>query len=175
MPTVRLVLTGDSGTGKSSLFSRYHKGEFSRDIGETHGVSYQVTHVKIGVHGGSGSSSSSGGGNVTEAKESLIRLQLWDFAGKYRKFESMKKLLMDNEAHGIFLVMDVTRRSTFESIADRIADLRPQIAADTLLMLSANKTEVFEEEWQVSRKEIWEFATKHNLVHACFKIYCFAY
>jgi len=60
--TAKVVLIGDSGTGKSALHQRYMTNTFSREYTATLGCSYQAKTIEIdGVQ---------------------LTLQLWDTAGK---------------------------------------------------------------------------------------------
>jgi Ras-related protein Rab-9A len=60
--TAKIVLIGDSGTGKSALHQRYMTNRFSREYTATLGCSYQAKTIDVnGVQ---------------------LSLQLWDTAGK---------------------------------------------------------------------------------------------
>lgn len=172
MPAVRILLLGDPGSGKSSLFLRFHKDEFSFDVPRTLGVNYQITEVDLrDKKGGHGNASSSGVGKSSSADSTAsssssssgkkTRLQLWDFAGKYR-YKSMSKLLIDG-VHGVILVFDVSRRASFESLDAKLQDIFENVPNETVIHLCANKVDLPCEEWAVQKHEWIQFANDHCL------------
>ena len=103
MPAVRILLLGDTGSGKSSLFVRFRKNEFSLDIAKTHGVNYHIAELRLnntnGATQGEGTGPSyadvSSSPSYSSKAGGKTRVQLWDFAGKYR-YKSMSKSKSQN-------------------------------------------------------------------------------
>ena len=78
--SVKVVLLGDSGVGKSSLALRFVTNEFKPYSESTIGASFMSKSIRIPV------SPSSNGGDMSTEQERNIGLQIWDTAGqeKYR-------------------------------------------------------------------------------------------
>jgi len=90
----KVLVVGEIGTGKTSLIKRYVHSIFSENYKSTIGVDFALKKIK------------------DLAPNSLIRLQLWDIAGQER-FGNMTRVYY-KEAHGAFIVFDVTRDETFD-------------------------------------------------------------
>ncbi|XP_040425837.1 ras-related protein Rab-44-like isoform X3 [Cygnus olor] len=117
-PMYRLVLAGDSGTGKSSFLMRLCTNEF-RDVSATLGVDFQIKQLLVD-------------GEQTT-------LQIWDTAGQER-YRSIAQSYF-RKAHGVLLLYDISSQSSFLSIRQWIEDIK---AAETALplMLVGNKTDL---------------------------------
>lgn len=92
----KLVLIGDMGVGKTHLMERYKTGQTPQVSPPTIGVEFSTKIVYL--RNGQGT----------------VRAQIWDTAGQER-YRSMVKLQYQR-AQGAFMVYDVTKRGTFESI-----------------------------------------------------------
>ncbi|XP_035168107.1 ras and EF-hand domain-containing protein-like isoform X3 [Oxyura jamaicensis] len=100
-PMYRLVLAGDSGTGKSSFLMRLCMNEF-RDVSATLGVDFQIKQLLVD-------------GEQTT-------LQIWDTAGQER-YRSIAKSYF-RKAHGVLLLYDISSQSSFLSIRQWIEDIK---------------------------------------------------
>lgn len=60
----KVVLTGDSGVGKSNLLSRFTKNDFSHDSRSTIGVEFATRSIKV--------------------DDKIVKAQIWDTAGQER-------------------------------------------------------------------------------------------
>ena len=90
----KIIVIGNSGVGKSSLFNRFIDNTFSESYQATLGVDFKIKTVIF--------------------KNKLIKLTLWDTAGQER-FEAMTAKYYRG-ANGVFLVYDVTDGDSFESV-----------------------------------------------------------
>lgn len=136
----KLILLGDSGVGKSNLLSRFTRNEFNRESRNTIGVEFSIRTVK------------------TEGKK--IKAQIWDTAGqeRYRAITSYYY----RGALGAMVIYDVTRRSTFENAIFWLNELRSNAAANIVITLVGNKSDL-ENTREVSQDEALLFAAQHNL------------
>lgn len=98
----KILVIGDLGTGKTSIIKRYVHRFFTQHYRATIGVDFALKVLNWDEH-------------------TLIRLQLWDIAGQER-YGNMTRVYY-KEAVGAFIVFDVTRRNTFESVANWKTDL----------------------------------------------------
>lgn len=102
----KVVIVGDSFTGKSSLLSRLSDKEFERAYAPTIGVDYKV-HQLRNVQG------------------KTVRLSLWDNAGD-RKFNSIVTNYFRG-AEGVLLVYDVTNPASFANLKTWLAEIDNKI------------------------------------------------
>ena len=89
--TLKIVLVGDSGVGKSNIISKYTKNEFNYESKTTIGVEFATKAL------------TQNGKN--------IKVQIWDTAGQER-YRSMASAYYRG-AMGALLVYDITRASSF--------------------------------------------------------------
>jgi len=134
---LRIILIGDSGVGKSNIVLRYTKNEFSTELNTTTGVENQTKTVTIA--------------------NQKIRVQLWDLAGQER-YRSMAKAYYRG-THGVLLVLDVTKKSSFDNLIFWLNEVTEYSNTDMTIMLLANKTDISNEQ-AVPSNELREFAKK---------------
>ncbi|XP_031118064.1 ras-related protein Rab11B-like [Ipomoea triloba] len=116
----KVVLIGDSGVGKSNLFSRFTRNEFSLNPKSTIGI--DLASRKLRVHG------------------QLVKAQIWDTAGQER-YRDMTSAFYRG-AVGALLVYDVTRHVTFENVERLLKELRDHTHQDIVIMLVGNKVDL---------------------------------
>ncbi|CAH1982595.1 unnamed protein product [Acanthoscelides obtectus] len=102
----KILVIGDLGTGKTSIIKRYVHRFFTQHYRATIGVDFAL---KV----------------LNWDDNTLIRLQLWDIAGQER-YGNMTRVYY-KEAVGAFIVFDVTRRTTFESVVNWKSDLDSKV------------------------------------------------
>ncbi|KAL3313145.1 rab32, member RAS oncoprotein [Cichlidogyrus casuarinus] len=95
----KILVIGDQGTGKSCLIKRYVYNFYSQHYRTTIGVDFALKIVPM-----------------PDDESTEIRLQLWDIAGQAR-VENLLRVYY-KEAVGAFVVFDVTRYFTFESVVN---------------------------------------------------------
>jgi len=91
----KVLVVGDIAVGKTSIIRRYVNRSFSTQYKTTVGVDFHLKTLKKG--------------------DQTIRLQLWDIAGQER-FGSMTRIYY-KDAVGAFVVFDVSRTSTLETVS----------------------------------------------------------
>lgn len=92
----KIILAGDAGVGKTSLFFSYADGRFPTDYLTTIGVDFRFKYIDVDGE--------------------RVKLQIWDTAGqeRYRGITSSYY----KGADIVILVFDITRRSTFAALRD---------------------------------------------------------
>jgi Ras-related protein Rab-22 len=137
---VKVVLLGDTGVGKSSLVLRFITNEFKPYVESTIGASFMS---KL----------------LMDPDGSAIKFQIWDTAGQ-EKYHSLAPMYYKGAAAAI-VVYDITKRKTYDTLKDWIAELRAQGPQDIVLAIAGNKSDL-EQERQVSREEAEEYARSIN-------------
>ncbi|XP_053575008.1 ras-related protein Rab-19 [Bombina bombina] len=137
----KIILIGDSNVGKTCVVHRFHSGNFSDKQQNTIGVDFTVRSLNI------------------EGKK--VKVQVWDTAGQER-FRTITQSYY-RSAHGAIIAYDITRRQTFESIPHWIHEAEKYGAANLMLMLIGNKSDLLEKR-QVLFEEACTLAEKHGLL-----------
>ena len=98
----KVVLVGDMSVGKTNIIAKYLKNDFSEDYKTTIGVEFHSKIAKVEGH--------------------VVKAQIWDTCGQER-FKSITDSYYRG-AKGAFVVYDITRKNTFESVDSWISALR---------------------------------------------------
>ncbi|NWZ45691.1 RB18B protein, partial [Brachypodius atriceps] len=139
--TLKLLLVGDSGVGKSSLLRRFTDGAFEPGLKPTVGIDFKVKKM------------------VVEGR--AVQLAIWDTAGQER-FRTLTPSYYRG-AQGVILVYDVTRKDTFTGLGKWLNELEMYTTnSSSVKMLVGNKTDKPDRE--VERKEGLQLARKHSLL-----------
>jgi len=138
--TFKLLLIGDSGTGKSSLLLRFTDDKFDNEQAATIGVDFKV--------------------RILEVDGKKIKLTIWDTAGQER-FRTLTSSYYRG-AHGVILVYDVGSRESFDNLELWFNELETYASSkDVVKMVVGNKIDE-ESKRQVSRKDGEAFAKKFS-------------
>ncbi|KAG1179216.1 hypothetical protein G6F55_007346 [Rhizopus delemar] len=116
----RLVLTGDSGVGKSNVMSRFARNEFDLVYRKTIGVDFTTKTLGTDNH--------------------TVRAQIWDTAGQER-FRTIVSSYYRGVA-GAFIVYDITSRSSFENVHIWLREIREYTDSTAVIMLVGNKVDL---------------------------------
>lgn len=121
----KILVVGEASTGKTSFIKRYVHQFFSRAYRATIGVDFALKTIQYD-------------------ENTSVRLQLWDIAG-HERFGSMTRIYY-RAAVGAFLVFDVNRPQTFESVMKWKLDLDSKVSlsdgSSIPCLLLANKCDL---------------------------------
>ena len=126
----KIVLIGDSFVGKTNILNKYLKNTFNPDSKATVGVEFGSKSFNI--------------------NDKTIKAQIWDTAGQER-YHSITKAYYKG-AKGAFLVYDITRKETFDSIDKWIPELQVNGSKDISILLIGNKNDL-EDKRKVTQDE----------------------
>ncbi|KAG7262423.1 hypothetical protein CRUP_001866 [Coryphaenoides rupestris] len=141
LTTLKLLIIGESGVGKSSLLIRFTDDTFDPEQTATIGVDFKVKTIAID-------------GNTA-------KLAIWDTAGQER-FRTLTPSYYRG-AQGVILVYDVTKRETFTKLENWLNELETYTTRnDIVKMLVGNKID--KDSHEVDRNEGLKFARKHSML-----------
>ncbi|GMT19254.1 hypothetical protein PFISCL1PPCAC_10551, partial [Pristionchus fissidentatus] len=137
--TLKILIIGESGVGKSSLMLRFVDDVFDPEQPATIGVDFRVTSMNVD-------------GN-------RVKLAIWDTAGQER-FRTLTPSYYRG-AQGIIFVYDVTNRSTMDRLDHWLTETETYCTkGDAVRMVVANKIDMPNRE--VSREEGLKLARKYR-------------
>lgn len=104
--SVKVILLGDSGAGKTSLLMRLSKERFEPDIVSTCGL--DVVAKEMLIQG-----------------DTLVSMQVWDTAGQ-EQYHSISRQYY-RSCHAVVLVYDVAKKESFTNIHRWLRDIQLQV------------------------------------------------
>ena len=141
----KVVLLGETMTGKTSLISRL--------VDNTFNYNEQTTFV---------ASNLSKDIEYSEFNNITLKLQIWDTAGQ-EKFRSINKIFYKEAAVAI-LVYDITNERSFEQLKTYwYQEVKQKGEKNVVFAVAGNKCDLFSEE-KVNEKQGREFATEIGAV-----------
>ncbi len=124
MISIKVILIGDSGVGKTCLIQQYTNQQFQEETVSTIAVSDKLTkEVKVG--------------------EKTIKLEIWDTAGQER-YRSVNKIYM-KDAKIALLVYDMTVQNSFNNLQNWYKELKEINNSVEVFGVIANKSDLYEE------------------------------
>ena len=137
----KILLLGDSEVGKSCFLMRYSDNVFVENYITTIGLDYKLKNVKL----------DSG---------KTIKVQLWDTAGQ-DKYRTIAKNYFKG-SHGILLLYDITKPSSFNNIREWIQDIREEVSPKAIIFLIGNKIDLADQR-KISKEKGIELAEEYKL------------
>ena len=137
----KILLLGDSEVGKSCFLMRYSDNVFVENYITTIGLDYKLKSVKL----------DSG---------KTIKVQLWDTAGQ-DKYRTIAKNYFKG-SHGILLLYDITKQSSFNNIREWIQDIREEVSPKAIIFLIGNKIDLADQR-KISKEKGIELAEEYKL------------
>nr|KJB64887.1 hypothetical protein B456_010G070200 [Gossypium raimondii] len=136
----KLVFLGDMGAGKTSLVSRFVRGQFSDFQESTIGAAFFT--------------------QVLSLNEATIKLDIWDTAGQER-YHSLAPMYYRGAAAAV-VVYDLTSSESFERAKKWVQELQRQGNPNLIKFLVANKVDL-EEKRKVGNEEGELYAKENGL------------
>jgi Ras-related protein Rab-11A len=136
----KIVIVGDTGTGKSNLLSRFTKKEFHKDSKATIGVDFATHQIE---HDGK-----------------TIEAQVWDTAGAER--HKAITAAYYRGSIGALIVYDITNQLSFQNCAAWLRELRAHTDPSIVVMLVGNKSDLRHRQ-KVDVEVAKDFAEDNNL------------
>ncbi|MHA1340412.1 MAG: GTP-binding protein [Promethearchaeota archaeon] len=128
----KMILGGDGAVGKTSLVQTFVTGQFQKDYKATIGTSIMKKECKFKGWNG------------------VIRFVIWDLAGQ-KQFQKVRQSYLADAKAG-FIVFDVTRPETFESVENWFNEIKQFASKNITLILIGNKIDL-EDERKISKEQ----------------------
>ena len=143
METVKVVLIGESGVGKTSIISRYTTNTFDPQTLTSSSAQFLTKTINLN-------------------ENTSIKFDIWDTAGQ-EKFKSLAKIFY-KDAKVIIFVYDITNKPSFETLKNYwYKEIMDNSISDLILAIVGNKSDLYENE-QVTDKEGKLFAKEINAI-----------
>ncbi|KAF1742414.1 hypothetical protein MXB_5648 [Myxobolus squamalis] len=117
---LKILIIGDSGTGKSSILCRFAEKKFEADYIATIGVDFKCRKITI--------------------DDTNVKLQMWDTAGQER-FRTIASTYYRG-AHGVIIVFDLTSHQSFVNISKWFEEIKERSERDAVPILVGNKLDM---------------------------------
>ena len=137
---VKVILTGDEGSGKSSLLLRYKEDLFVASRLSGMPVTFSNVDVEIECP-------------RREGARRRFPMQVWDVSGE-KRFESVAKSFFDG-VQAVLLVFDVTKESSISNIGKWVNFIQSRCGADSkpaLVLVGSKSDLVFIEDSDLFRR-----------------------
>ena len=118
--SIKLVVVGDSGVGKSNILTRYVQDVFNMDSKATVGVELMSKTYRI--------------------NDNVVKVHLWDTAGQER-YKSITSAYYKG-AKGAIIIYDITRPETFNNVDKWFDEVNEYGEKGVSLMMVGNKCDL---------------------------------
>ena len=136
----KVSLIGDSGTGKTSILTRFIDNVFKEDTATTIGVDFKIVSFDLG-------------------ENTFAKMQIWDTCGSER-FRSLTASFLKT-CSAFILVFDLTRVNTLNNIDNWIKTINENTKPKFLILIG-NKRDLIEDR-KVSKEDILKYCEKNNI------------
>jgi len=137
----KVCVIGGEQSGKTSILNRYVYNEFTHPHTMNIGAEFFTKDLKL--------------------DDFDVHLVFFD-PGK-QNFNKLRATYFKGTS-GIVIVFDLTDKDSLKSIEPWLDPLRKKLVGDVPILLLGNKFDLINER-QISFKEVWDFAIKHNLIY----------
>ena len=120
--TLKFIILGDSGVGKTNLLLRYVGESFSENYIATLGIDFKMKNIIY--------------------NDIKIALQIWDTAGQER-FRSITKSFLKG-TDGIIFMYDISKKDSFLNLKNWIAEIDNSKLPDVKFVICGNKIDLEE-------------------------------
>lgn len=138
----KVVLMGEAGVGKTSLFRRYTENMFQPNYNSTIGVDFSVKTLEIPING----------------IPKQVKIQIWDTAGQER-FKAIGRSYIRG-SHGLILVFALNDMNSFIKLKDWIDDTK-----DIQYILCIGSKADLVDDCAVSDEIIKTFCSANNMTY----------
>mmetsp|Transcript_21351 Transcript_21351/g.25756 ORF Transcript_21351/g.25756 Transcript_21351/m.25756 type:complete len:216 (+) Transcript_21351:273-920(+) len=147
--SVKVVLLGDSGVGKSSIALRFVTDEFRPYTESTIGASFMAKTIEF--------EDIRSDENTTSARKRDVSFKIWDTAGQ-EKYHSLAPMYYRGAGAAV-LVFDMCNQTTFDTLQNWVTELEGSGPPNIVLVVCGNKADLSDHR-RVQSDVAQEYATK---------------
>jgi small GTP-binding protein len=137
--SLKIVLVGEAGVGKTSIISQFVEQVFQEDIQSSTGGTFSSK-------------------TCTYGNNKILKLEIWDTAGQ-EKYRSLTNMFY-NEANAAILVYDITVKASYEQVKEYWSQkVKESAPNDIIIAICGNKSDLIDLE-QVDEEEARKFANE---------------
>ena len=141
--SIKVVLIGESGVGKTSIISKFTKGIFNQDIMSTNGATFSTKKKEF------------------KQSKKTLSFEIWDTAGQ-EKYRSLAKMFFKDAAVAL-IVYDITNKESFQEIQKYWLNLVKENGPQHIIMyIVGNKYDLLERE-AVNEEDARAYAESQNV------------
>ena len=137
---LKIIVIGNSNTGKTSFVNKWTKGTFTDN--------YKATVV------------SEFSFKVFQFKDKYYRIQLWDLAGQDKNTHITK--IFSKNSHGCIVLCDITNKETFDGLTSWLIEIEKNSSKDVYKLLIGNKNDL-EDQRVITKEQGDEFASINGM------------
>mmetsp|Transcript_15330 Transcript_15330/g.21359 ORF Transcript_15330/g.21359 Transcript_15330/m.21359 type:complete len:218 (-) Transcript_15330:96-749(-) len=147
--SVKVVLLGDSGVGKSSIALRFVTDEFRPYTESTIGASFMAKTIEL--------EELDSDENTASARKREVSFKIWDTAGQ-EKYHSLAPMYYRGAGAAV-LVFDMCNQATFHTLQNWVTELEGSGPPNIVLVVCGNKADLSDHR-RVESDVAKEYATK---------------
>lgn len=164
--SVKVVMLGDTGVGKSSIAHRFASGDFKPYSESTIGASFLSKTIEVPIvnrvsdntdDNGEAETPSKRTERLNEPSSRRIEFRIWDTAGQ-EKYHSLAPLYYRNALASI-VIYDLCNKYTFTTLKKWVSELNKNGPPDIVLAIVGNKSDLAEHR-QVAFEDAKKYANK---------------
>jgi small GTP-binding protein len=137
--SIKVVILGESGVGKSSLALRFVKNEFRPYTDSTIGAAFLSKTVPLFITKG-GAAANTTANTCSSFSSPMVTFKIWDTAGQ-EKYHSLAPLYYRG-ANAALVVFDLCRRSSFQTLKKWVEELRSKGPPGIAVAICGNKLDL---------------------------------
>ena len=138
--TLKLLIVGGSGVGKTNFVNRFWNNEFNQMYMSTTGVDSKS--------------------KVIELKNKKVRIQIWDTAGQEKYKAITKNLFL--KVMGALILYDITDESSFEKLKTWVSTIKEECGRHMQMIIVGNKSDL-DEQRKMDKEDAMNFAKEQNI------------
>ena len=128
--SLKVVLVGESGVGKTSIINQFAKGNFNQDLMSTNGATFTTKKKEF---------------KDSNGRSKHISFEMWDTAGQ-EKYRSLAKMFF-KEASVALIIYDITHLKSFEEIKNYwMALVKENSPKNIIMYIVGNKSDLIAKE-----------------------------
>ena len=141
--SIKVVLIGESGVGKTSIISKFTKRLFNRDIMSTNGATFTTKKKKF------------------KEQQKIIFFEIWDTA-RQEKYRALAKMFF-KDAAVVLIVYDITNKNCYVEIKKYWMDIVKENGPKQMIIyIVGNKYDLSEKE-EVNEEKARANAKSQNI------------